>query len=245
METIVFLVIAAFVIAIIVGIGMAINDVSKKNSMSEHIRNLPDFNSTKQYMGIDGNAGVAYDETKKKICLIKHKNGEIVHKIFPYKDILFSEILEDGSSIHSTQRGSQIGGALIGGLALGPVGAIIGGLSGKSKVIDKFHKIDLQIVVNDISEPVYQVSFFKGEMEKDGLGRIAYDNIIKLASEWHATISVLIKQADEEDNNSLKNIDNNKYFSTSDEIMKLAKLRDSGIITEIEFKEQKRKLLNY
>src|SRR5690625_2106720 len=45
-------------------------------------------------------------------------------------DIIESEVVVDSHTITKTARGSQIGGAAVGGVLLGGVGAIIGGLSG-------------------------------------------------------------------------------------------------------------------
>lgn len=43
----------------------------------------------------------------------------------------------------------QIGGVVVGGLLLGGVGAIIGGLSGKTETSGKISRIDLRLIVNE------------------------------------------------------------------------------------------------
>jgi hypothetical protein len=81
-------------------------------------------------------------------------NSDAFFKIFSYRDILESEVLEDGHSVTKTSRSSQLAGTLVGGLLLGGVGAIIGGLSGKKTTHKKVTRIELKVVVNDTSHPI-------------------------------------------------------------------------------------------
>lgn len=237
------IVIIIIVISIIAVIIQIVNTSGNKKAMSEHIKNLPDFNVTQEFMGNDGLTGIAYDDQHKKVCLIKRIGNDYKIRLFSYKDILSTEILEDGNSINKTSRGSQIGGALIGGLALGPVGLLLGGLSGKRKSIDKVKRVDLQIIINDSSDPRHLVNFLSLESEKDSF---LYKDSIELARKWHAIIEVLIKQADKEDYktnmNNFNNTSNN--YTISDELKKLSDLKNSGILTDSEFEQLKRKLLN-
>lgn len=72
--------------------------------------------------------------------------------MYSYWDILASEVIEEGGTVTRTQRSSQIAGTLIGGLALGGVGAIIGGLSGTTKTTKNDMVTPLlRVIVNDIS----------------------------------------------------------------------------------------------
>ena len=237
------IVIIIIVIIIIAAIMQIANTSSNKKAMSEYIKNIPDFNVTQEIMGEDGITGIAYDDRHKKVCLIKRIGNDYKKRLFSYKDILSTEILEDGNSITKTARGSQIGGALIGGLALGPVGLLLGGLSGKRKSIDKIKRVDLQIIINDSSDPRHLVNFLNLECKKDSF---LYKNSIELARQWHAIIEVLIKQADKEDDKTnISNFNNaSNNYSISDEIKKLSDLKNSGILTDSEFEQQKRKLLN-
>src|SRR3954463_9667577 len=49
---------------------------------------------------------------------------------YSFDQIAAVEVQENGATVSTTNRGSQLAGAAIGGLALGGVGALIGGLSG-------------------------------------------------------------------------------------------------------------------
>lgn len=103
----------------------------RKKEWRKKPASLDGFTPSQKVMDNDGNSGIAVDEGRKKVCLIKQSMGNIDLDVLTYRDILSSEIFENGVTITKTARGNQLGGALIGGLALGGVGAIIGGLSGK------------------------------------------------------------------------------------------------------------------
>ena len=138
----------------------------KKNAMEERINSLKNFTTTHGALGNDGMSGIAIDEKRKKICLTKHHRGKIILDVMSYKDLLTSEIFEDGATITRTSRSSQAGGALLGGLALGGVGAVIGGLSGKKISSDNAKRIDLRLTVNRTDSPVHDINFMDDECKK-------------------------------------------------------------------------------
>ena len=234
-------VVAAVVIAII----QAINTSKKKKEMEEKLAGLYDFTPSQKMIGNDGNSGIAVDEGRKKVCLIKQSMGNIDLDVLTYKDILSSEVFEDGVTITKTARGSQIGGALIGGLALGGVGAIIGGLSGKTKSSDKVKRIDLRITVNRTNNPIHDINFMNVESKKGG---IIYNAAMEQARHWHGLLAVLIKRADSEDIAKERKLVEEKREllpkgSVADELLKLGELHKQGLLTDDEFEAQKKKLL--
>ena len=237
-----FLTILGFVIVggIVAGILQGITTSEKKKDMLSEIDKVDDFTVSQQIMGNNGESGLAIDEARHKFCLIKQEYGTISTKIYTYKDLLETEILEDGSSITKTSRGSQLGGILIGGLALGGVGAIIGGLSGKKNQIDKVSSIDLKIIVNDTETPMFLINFLKSSdgYKKDSF---VYKTGIQTIREWNSRMAVLIKKADEEDKNKQDKETNG--VSVADEIIKLKKLLEEGLLSEKEFEQEKNKLL--
>lgn len=237
----VFLFIAA---AVVVGIVQAINTSKRKQEMESKLKSLPDFNPTQQVMGCDGNSGLAVDEKRKKICLITNNGASVSQRVIYYKDIFSVELFEDGTSVTKTVRSSQIGGAVVGGLLLGGVGALVGGLSGKTETSGKIKRIDLRLIVNDTNAPLHDVAFMNVEGKKDG---IIYTQAIQVARRWHGIVEVLIKRADSEDR-SLQNSERQTppgmpSASVADEIKKLAELHHSGVLTSDEFQQQKTRLL--
>jgi hypothetical protein len=232
------------ILMIIIGVqGMSIITKSiaaqKKKDIKETLDQLSDFKASQYIIGNDGESGLAIDERRRKVCLIKYNVGNMV---ISYKDLLASEIYEDGLSVTKTSRTSQVGSALVGGLLFGGVGAVIGGLSGKTSTSDKIKRIDLRLTVNSTQSPIHDVNFLNTEGERGGL---IYNEAIQKARHWHGLVEVLIKRADEEDRKQINTFESKKVEMTSvaDELTKLVKLKKEGVLTESEFAEQKANLL--
>lgn len=237
-------------VLIIWGIAIAITVSSsveankkKKKAIELKLKSLLDFDPTQQVIGSDGNSGLAVDESREKLCLITISGTVVSTRVISNKDILSAELFEDDDSITKTVRSSQIGSAIIGGLLLGGVGALVGGLSGKKETSGKVKHIDLRLLVNDTNSPLHDVAFMNVEGKKGG---IIYTQAIQVARKWHGIVEVLIKRAEVEESllaserqapQALSSI------SVADEIKKLADLHDSGILTSEEFQQQKAKLL--
>jgi hypothetical protein len=214
---------------------------NKKKKMEKILGERSDFSATQKIMGCDGNSGIAIDETRKKVGLISNEFNIVSIRVFSYRDLLCSEIFEDGSTITKTVRTSQVGGALVGGLLFGGVGAVIGGLSGKTETTGKIKKIDLRLTVNDTKNPIHDVAFQNVEGNKGGL---IHKAAMKQARHWHSLIEVLIKRADMEDKSSTQQIAQiAPPASIADELKKLAELQVAGILSAEEFQQQKVSLL--
>lgn len=236
------------IIGIVAGVLIVIIQVAatsqKKKEIDAKLGELNDFVASQKVIGVNGETGIAIDEQRKKVCLIKHNTGNIDLSIISYRDLLVSEIFEDGIPVTKTSRVSQAGTALVGGLLFGGAGALVGGLTGKTTTVNKINGIDLRLTVNSTQAPIHDVNFMNVKGKKGG---IIYNNAMQQARHWHGLIEVLIKRADEEDRKndnppSVKVADNH---SVADELQKLVKLKEQGILTENEFSEQKAKLLSH
>lgn len=194
---------------------------------------------------------VGIDETKKKICFLdsnrntkttQYRNVEHSAQTFLYSDILESEVIIDGETVTRTSRASQVGGALTGAVLAGGVGAIIGGLSGKTSSREMVEKIQLKIIVNDTKKPV-KVLTFLDESSKVDKNDMRFKKAYEQAMHWHSLFKVLIENADKED--KLNNQEENTFNSNvADEIRKLYSLLEEGIITQEEFDMQKKKIIS-
>lgn len=193
---------------------------------------------------VDSVNGLAIDTEKFRLCLYSDNGKKVTHRIFSAKDVIGCEILEDGVSTTTASRGSQIGGAAVGGLLLGGVGLLAGALTGKKKTSTIIKRIDFRVTVNDIYNPIHSVCL----MSTDGKEiSPTYKPQIELAKKWAAMIEILIRSANstnqelapppQSTNASLINT------SIADELRKLAELKAEGILTEDEFLLQKTRLL--
>lgn len=235
------LVIIFVLAAIVVAIIQTVNTSNKKKAMEDCLARIDDFSATQKVMGSDGSTGLAIDEQRRKVCLIDHRQQTLAIRVCSYKDLLSCEVLEDGATLTKTVRSTQIAGALMGGLAFGGAGAIIGGLSGKTRTSGKVKKVGLRLAVNDTQNPLHDVNFLNLETKKDGF---LYKQAMEQARHWHALIEILIKRADMEDKSNVKNgTPQIQWSSIADEIKKLADLHESGVLSTEEFKEQKARLI--
>ncbi len=214
--------------------------------MENKFMKITDFSPSQMVVQVNGLLAIAIDENRKKICLLKqnerneHYYDRVIEAdILSYQDILSSEILVDGTTITKTSRGSQLGGALIGGLVFGGAGAIIGGLSGKTESSNKTNSAELLITVNRVKNPNYKISLPFGQEW----------SAMEQAQHWHSVMKVIIKQADIEDTATQAKLIEEKPSqisdnSVADEIVKLGKLKEQGLLTSEEFLKLKSKLLS-
>jgi hypothetical protein len=179
------------VLFVLFAIAAAIDSTVKKSSgrkaMIKHIKELPDFDMTQQIMGADGTTGLSVDESRKKVCLVNKSDKTLSSRVVDYRDILSTELFEDGTAVTKTSRSSQLGGALLGGLAFGALGAVVGGLSGSTSSATKVKRIDLQIVVNDVAAPIHRINFLDLESKTD---TSIYKQASEKARHWNAIIGV-------------------------------------------------------
>jgi hypothetical protein len=177
------------------GIYFNIQDKNKKESdTNDKIRNAIKANvahPTKQTILTETNSAIVYDQENNHLFI--YDKGH-VHNI-KINDIYQSEIIEDGQTISKVSRSSQITGSIIGGAIAGSVGAIIGGVSATRVKDEKINKMELQLVVNDVNNPIRKVEFFNAG---DGLKikkssdeyKVRYNQIL----EWQKLMEILIKQ---------------------------------------------------
>jgi hypothetical protein len=80
------------------------------------------------------------------------------------------ELVRDDVPVVTTNRGSQIAGALVGGALLGVPGAVVGGLTGSKSTTVKIKNVSLKVYVDDPDFPVHTVCFFAapGQGQKEG-----------------------------------------------------------------------------
>lgn len=152
------------------------------------------------------------------------------------------EFIQNDQSVTKTNRGSQLAGAAIGAVALGGVGAIIGGLSGSSRTKSKVKSIDIRIGTDHAKVLGFKVSFFKSATNAgDNPDGIVVQHALPEAEKWYSVLQRAMKQAQ-----SKKGAAPSKPAEDSIEarIERLWKLKESGALTDEEYTEQKRKILS-
>ena len=225
---------------IAIGVIKAIADSNNKKDAANSIQTVDEFTPTDSHVDSEGGSLVAFDESRRKVLLGMGPGAKMHKRAFAYKDILSVELLEDGTSITKTSRTSQAATALLGGILFGGVGAVVGALTATKTTSGKVRRLDLKVIVNDTQTPVYLVNFQNVEAKKGGIiNKVA----VEQAQKWAAILTVVMRQADEEDKQAGRAVQALPAPCRADELERLAALRDKGILTDAEFTSEKQKLL--
>ncbi len=162
--------------------------------MEDEVRNLVDFDAADVYVSHSNHAGVAIDRSRREILLIDMDG----FRIFPVESIISCEVLEDGMQLAYANRGSQLAGVAVGGALLGGVGAVIGGLSGSQRTLQRVQSVVLRFTTDDFDNPVHDIVVM--EITEKGMGKddIFYREALKVAQRWHARTVAMMKAANQD-----------------------------------------------
>lgn len=106
-------------------------------------------------------------------------------------ELLGYEIKIDGDTIVQTQRGGQIGGAIVGGALLGGLGAIIGGLSSSKKEKKKIQRIVLEFHVDDLDVPTRYLECFDRKWHATDFDKET-ERVLKELEQWDAVLRTVL-----------------------------------------------------
>lgn len=192
------------------------------------------FTADESYLSDESGTGVAFSRWTQQFALITKYDRTIIN----YADIVSSEVLVDSESIIRTDRLGQIGGAVLGGVLTGGIGALVMAMGASKKQVSNVRRIDLKILTAS-TNPIHQVCFFK----KNSWG--STHSAVYDAEKWHDLLTVAIHQAKRElitaPTQSSVVIESSR--SVADELRKLADLKEQGLLSEAEFNTAKLSLL--
>ena len=193
-----FWILAAPFLVLIIAAAIGIEKRSRlKNIANATIRQvnaLSDFHADFIRVGFEGQRGLAIDESRCLLMLIKDSRRKVVR----FDQIVSCEIKEDSASLIATRRGA--GGIVIGGLLAGGVGAIVAGIASPqhSTVTGGVRRITLLIVTDDLSDPNHALTFLFGVggtiVSKSSA---SYRNGLENAQLWHSRITIAMRRAEE------------------------------------------------
>lgn len=200
-----------------------LTDIERNNNNKELLKKFVVTKKVGKYIEFD-------EQNKKWLIPDGFLGAKVNSKVHDFNEIIEYELLEDGESV--TKGG--LGRAVVGGVLLGGVGAIVGGVTGRKKTNSIINSLKIKITLNNSSDPVTYVNLIKTPVKSKSI-------IYKTAnSEAHEILSIL-KIITENNNIVHQNLSNT---SVSDELLKLKHLKDEGILTTEEFEIQKNKILN-
>lgn len=147
---------------------------------------IPDFSAAKYYSSPFDKTGLALDPVRRKALTLPY--GSILEGA----NISAVEVVRDDFSLQKTNRGSQLAGAAIGGVVLGPVGLILGGVTGSKRTEEKTKEVVLRIYTNDLMRPFQDITFYRnpnGATSDDSFLR----SQVKEMEYWHGALKMLMQ----------------------------------------------------
>lgn len=167
--------------------------------------------------------------------------------VLRYSDIVSISYEENGSDVYN----KSVGGAVVGGLLFGGVGAIVGGNTAKATHNKEIRIMSIKILLKSTSDSTIILKIYEAgpdgnllETKKDA-DRMHYEGLMKEVTGIKDIFAIILDMVD-------KKVAQQKIApvmqpvsstSVADELTKLAKLKDAGILSEEEFNAQKAKLL--
>ena len=176
----------------------------------------------------------------EEIILLGNGRSERKHS---FSDIVSVEVQENDTTVTNTNRGSQLMGAVAGGLLLGAGGALVGGLSGSTRSRVRIRGLALKIVVDNLATPNYTIWFFKTDDEKG----MSPDSVfvkpqIEQLERMHAQLLNAMRRADQKS----AQYSHQRVVPQANHVDALGKLwemKQAGALTDAEFAAQKSILL--
>lgn len=150
-----------------------------------------------------------------------------------YSEKLNFWTIEQQQEVIAKKSKSVIGRALLGGVLLGPVGAVVGGMTGIG---------DKTVKVSDVDN-IFSISYSQNDEDTIILFSCSNKKLKKVYEYFKKNLGNKYKKPDEikftEEDKT-----NNSKVSVADELRKLKDLLDEGILTNEEFVQEKKKLLD-
>lgn len=167
--------------------------------------------------------------------------------VLRYSDIVSISYEENGSDVYN----KSVGGAVVGGLLFGGVGAIVGGNTAKATQNKEIRMMSIKILLKSTSDSTIILKIYEAgpdgnllETKKDA-DRMHYEGLMKEVTGIKDIFAIILDMVD-------KKVAQQKIApvmqpvsstSVADELAKLANLKADGILTDEEFQAQKKKLL--
>lgn len=167
----------------------------------------------------------------------------IFAKEYLFSEISSVEIIKNGSSVTTTNRGSQLLGAAVGGIALGGVGLLAGALTGSKKTNERVLDISLKITVDDNVRPLQVVKLFKS-IDPKGTEptSILIQPAITQADRLNAHFVNAMRKADQQRELPAPAAVPLLASSYGDQVKQLWELHQVGALTLEEYQDQKARL---
>lgn len=194
------------------------------------------------FVALEDRAFIGLKFATKQLILGKGRGRD---RVYRFSQITSVEVQQDGVTITSTDRGSQLLGGAVGALAFGGLGAVVGGLSGSTKAVSNIRRMSLLVMVDDRSYPAHNICFFDLGQSGTASNTAAVKAGRARVEKFHAHIVNAMRQAQAEvaPLTPTPVVDSASGKLNTDDLRALWELKEKGILTEDEFQLQKARLL--
>ncbi len=227
------------ILCVLSGIGVAIY-VSMGNDRDRRIKEVAAklIGAEDTFVSSWDGSFVALNYKTKKILIGRTEPG----KQFNFKDILQVDLLRDNNVITSTNRGSQLAGAVVGGIVLGPLGALAGALSSKTLSQNFIRKLVLRIIMDD---GAHSVTFIDAGGSHQGIDPTRFQFAIDQADSVYGWIlrAIRMTQQSATAQSQVPQISVSAPSANVDAIKKLWELKECGAISSVEYELEKSRLI--
>lgn len=129
----------------------------QERELEASFTSIPDFQPAYRHTKAL-NFTVGLDPDRKKIAVARLKTPP---RVVRFDELVAVELNKDGAPLEKTNRGSQLVGMAVGAIALGPLGAIVGGLSGSKRTVPKVRKLAVKLYTTSLDAPVVEIAFIE------------------------------------------------------------------------------------
>lgn len=240
------------VIVVLIGI-MCVTDEKKQKDnsvkLAELFGGLKDFNASVSVRGEKNEFMFTVDKERKKVAYITLLKQDVI----PFSKILSVELQEDNNVVSSKSLTRTIGGAVVGKALAGNAGAIIGGLSGNSNQKKFVSKVFVKIKLKDIEKQAINIILLESSDinalsskpidTTDPMYAGYYKRAISRGNRIVDIISSIIDDEDKyNDRKELNSLDVS-VVGAIDSLIKVASLKEKGLISDEEYGKLKDELL--
>lgn len=153
------------------------NKITKRKDREKSPKGNNNFNPD---VMITNNVGV-----DRENGLIGVRQFKAFKEVWKLSDIKSYELVEDGQTITS----GGLGRAVVGGLAFGGVGALVGAVTGGKKDKSKVTKFQIKFNTTDISNPVRYIDLIKVPTKRNTL---IYEQAVNDADKILSSLNILL-----------------------------------------------------
>jgi hypothetical protein len=149
-----------FVFAIAVGVMQGNETAEKVSALEKSLRD--EFDIDELFVSSVDQSFVGFSFNRNMIIV----GDPAFRKEYMLSEVASVEVIQNGASVTSTNRGSQALGAAVGGIAFGGVGLLAGALTGSKRTVDRVSELAIKITIDDRVRPLHFLRLFKWHDKK-------------------------------------------------------------------------------